>query len=353
MNKTYDIAIVGAGPAGALFARELSRMRSDLSIVLINGQTEEHKKPCGGLLAPDAQRVLAQFDLTLPKDILADPQFFAVETIDLATRCRRYYQRHYLNMDRYRFDCWLLSLVPDTVAVIAARVHDIQKEKDFILKLNGGEVRARFVVGADGGGSIVRRKLYGRMPKQYLAIQEWYENKGDRVPFYSCLFDPETSDSCSWTIHKDGCVVFGGAFEKIGCREAFARQKSRFETVSSITLGEPFKKEACLVTSPRHFSDLLCGGEGFFFIGEAAGMISASSYEGISSAFISARALAESFQHDDQPALVLKRYKKKTMPLRMKLGTKMVKRAILCSPFWRGVIMRSGILAVKKKSSDG
>ena len=40
-------------------------------------------KPCGGLISGDAQKALASFDMTLPKDVLVDPQIFAVKTIDL------------------------------------------------------------------------------------------------------------------------------------------------------------------------------------------------------------------------------------------------------------------------------
>jgi len=38
-------------------------------------------KPCGGLLSEDAQLSLARYDITLPKDVLVDPQIFAVKTI--------------------------------------------------------------------------------------------------------------------------------------------------------------------------------------------------------------------------------------------------------------------------------
>ena len=114
----YDISVIGAGPAGAIFARETALRCPDLKIILINGQDHKKTKPCGGLLAPDAQKALAGFNLTLPKSILADPQIFAVETIDLSTGITRYYQRHYLNMDRYRFDSWLVSLIPQNVHIV-------------------------------------------------------------------------------------------------------------------------------------------------------------------------------------------------------------------------------------------
>ena len=82
-KSVYDIAVVGAGPAGTVLVKELAGARPDLKIILIDGQSQKSAKPCGGLLAPDAQKLLARFDLVLPKSILEDPQIFAVETIDI------------------------------------------------------------------------------------------------------------------------------------------------------------------------------------------------------------------------------------------------------------------------------
>ena len=65
----YDAAIIGAGPAGATFARRLAQQSPELKILLLDAQDEGHKKPCGGLLAPDAQKTLAHFDLVLPKSV--------------------------------------------------------------------------------------------------------------------------------------------------------------------------------------------------------------------------------------------------------------------------------------------
>ena len=132
MEHIYDIAVVGGGPAGAVFVQDLATARPDLSIVLVDGQSPASAKPCGGLLAPDAQKLLARFDLVLPKSVLEDPQIFAVETIDIDQNLVRYYQRHYLNMDRYAFDQWLLSLVPSHVTIIKGRCKSVQKDADCI-----------------------------------------------------------------------------------------------------------------------------------------------------------------------------------------------------------------------------
>ncbi len=350
--EAYDIAVVGAGPAGAVFASELSKARPEYRIALIDGQSRETAKPCGGLLAPDAQKLLARFDLVLPKSVLEDPQIFAVETIDVEKRIVRYYQRHYLNMDRYAFDKWLLSLVPEKVAVCKGRCKEIKKDGELYrisVSCDGEEkeLLAKAVVGADGGGSVVRRTFFEPMRVQYVAIQEWFENNGQRLPYYSCIFDEKTSDSCSWTIHKGDYVIFGGAFKKQGCRKAFDRQKERLEEFIGSRFGEAVRTEACLVSSPRAMKDFCTGRGGVFLLGEAAGFISSSSFEGLSSAMYSAKLLADSFKDSASFEEVQKKYLKSTRRLRLKLRIKAVKRGILCSPFLRGIIMHSGIQSIE------
>ncbi len=347
--KHYDVAVIGAGPAGGFFARELSEREPKLRILVIDGQTEANKKPCGGLLAPDAQKLLAEMNLTLPNSILADPQIFTVETVDLGSGLMRSYQRHYLNMDRYRFDRWVLSMLPRKVSVVADRVKAIRREGGgFLLTLSGETVSAASVVGADGSASLVRRFLGRRSPLQYVSIQEWYPDVGQSAPYYSCIFDPQTSDSCSWTIRKDGYVIYGGAFAQKGCREAFSRQKARLEAFLGSSLGAPVRREACLVSSPRRPRDFDCGEAGIYLIGEAAGFISASSFEGISNAILSARSLADAYHEGKTHERILRCYRRGTRSQRVRLMLKAAKRAVLCSPLLRRIIMASGITSVKQ-----
>ena len=339
--KSYDIAVVGAGPAGSVFASCIGQR--GLRVLLIDGQSEDKPKMCGGLLAPDAQKVLTEMGLTLPKSVLADPQIFSVETADLCTGEVRHYQRHYLNMDRYAFDRWLLSLVPDTVEVIRGKCLDITQSDGYVLHTTCGDYHTKSVVGADGASSVVRRRFFKPLYR-YVSIQQTFEPL-DIMP-YSCIFDPKTGDSCSWTIRKEGKFIYGGAFEKKGCRQAYEEQKRRLESFVGKSFGEPIKTEACLVSSPRRFRDFVLGKGGVYLIGEAAGLISASSFEGISSAILSGRLLAEAFAEDN----VLASYRKKTLKLRLKLYTKIWKRRVLCSPLLRYLIMKSGVQSIRSLS---
>ncbi|MBQ9744946.1 MAG: FAD-binding protein [Clostridia bacterium] len=350
MNKHYNIVIIGAGPSGCIFASELYKSNKNYSIALIDGQTEENKKPCGGLLAPDAQKELTKLNLTLPKYILTDPQIFEVETIDLKSRIKKYYQRHYLNMDRYKFDKWLLSLIPEGVDVINDRCIYIRKsESIYNLKLkNGVEISCDYIVGADGGSSIVRRTLFPALTYRYTSIQEWFKCDKGLFPYYSCIFDPNTSDSCSWTIFKDDYIIYGGAFKTLDCKTRYEEQKKMVEEYIGYKFGKPERTEACMLSSPRKWKDFLCGRENAYLIGEAAGFISSSSFEGISSALASGKMLSLAFINSKKSKNILKLYKKYSFKLRIKLYLKTLKRKILCSPFLRFIIMKSGIKSIKK-----
>lgn len=350
-TNIYDIVVVGAGPAGSIFVSEIAKVRPDLKILIIDGQQLVSAKPCGGLLAPDAQKLLAKFDLVLPKSILEDPQIFAVQTIDVDQKLVRYYQRHYLNMDRYAFDQLLLSLIPSHVDVLKGRCGKIEKDSDLfniLIKLSDAEmqVTSRMIVGADGGGSTVRRTFFKPIRVQYVAIQQWFKFNGQRVPYYSCVFDSKTSESCSWTIHKGDYIIFGGAFKRKGCREAFDTQKSRLEEFLGNSFGDAVKTEACLVSSPRNVKDFLTGKENIFLLGEAAGFISSSSFEGLSSAMFSGKMLADAFESGGSCSDIQRRYKKSTRGLKCKLLLKSVKRVFLCNPFTRWIIMKSGINSI-------
>ncbi len=347
----YDIVIIGAGPAGSNLARLISK--NNKKILIIDGESEKNKKPCGGLLAPDAQKEFAHYNLVLPKDILVSPQIFSVKTIDLMSKQIKYYQRYYLNMDRYKFDKYLVSLIPKNIEKISGRVLEIKKENKYILKVNSNGmsrvIKSKIIIGADGCNSIVRRTFYKNDIMKYVAIQEWYKCKDASNSFYSCIFDKETSSSCSWLIHKDEYLIYGGAFDIDNSKERFLKQKDKLSKFLNINFKNPVKKEACLVYRPKKFSDFVTGKDGAYLIGEAAGFISASSFEGISSAIISSNILSKILNEYDDIKVITRLYKFRTIKLKIKLRIKVIKRWFMYTSFIRNIIMKLGFCSIHSR----
>ncbi|MBQ7104130.1 MAG: colicin M resistance protein CbrA, partial [Anaerotignum sp.] len=110
------------------------------------------------------------------------------------------------------------------------------------------------------------------------------------------------------------------------------------------------KTEACLVLRPSSFRDFCKGEKGIFFIGEAAGFISPSSLEGISSAIYSARDLSRVLNHPRGD--LNKRYWNKTLKIRIKIGLKLLKCPFMYNAFLRKLVLKSGLQSIKIEKSN-
>ena len=352
--KEYDVIIVGAGPAGSNFARLLDTQK--YRTLIIDG-SEDHDKVCGGLLSPDAQDILARYDLCLPKEILASPQLFSVRTIDLSNNLVRHYRRSYMNVDRKGLDSFFKSLIPPTVDNINGRCKRVTKtHSGYEIELVGGEILGcKWVVGADGASGNVRMSLFkDKELQKYVAIQQWFP-AGETNPYYSCIFDNETSSGCSWIFFKDGMLIFGGAFDLKNCREAFEEQKKKLVDegfVDSAVFIDPKKTEACLVSRPRLSRGIFRGKNGAFLIGEAAGLISPSSFEGISYALFSGEMLADAFNRYTSPKTsgIHRYYNRKTQKLKAKVAMRCIKRPFMYNKLLRKLVMKSGLTSIKIKT---
>lgn len=357
-DAVYDIAVAGLGPAGATLCRLLDpRFR----VIAFDRKasvpaTPGFRKPCGGLLAEDAQLALSRQGLALPNDVLANPQLFSVRTIDLCRKLERTYRRFYINMDRHKFDLWLKSLIPSGVEVHnEASVKTFSRESDGLWQIryfeNGEEksVRARTLVGADGAASLVRKTLFPKHKiRSYTAVQQWFKDN-QPAPLYACFFDERLTDCYGWAVSKDGELVFGAAFPRKNASQAYELLRERAKTFGFV-LENPLRTEACQVLRPERASDFKLGNpEGAFLLGEAAGFISPSSLEGMSYALDSAEKLAGIFNATSgkiRPAPLFEQYRAGTRKIRLKLLTKILKNPFMYNPQLRTLVMKSGITAI-------
>ena len=404
----YDIAIIGAGPAGATLARLIGRKYKVLLVdrrkFAESDDSSERGKCCGGLLAPDAQKMLSRLGLGLPKSVLVEPQLFVVRTIDIPRRSERYYQRFYINMDRREFDRWLVSMVPTCVERrFDCRFKDYEADADgfdITLTQNGRPVveRARMIVGADGASSLVQRQScragtpYLRANREahsshtkggtslskakgvetgattpftslrdvppnselaasnakahttYFSIQHWMESDPSQ-PFYSAIFDPEITDFYCWTIPKDELLLVGAALKpKDDTSAKFALLVERLRPFG-FRLGKVVRREGTFIMRPTRPDVLSTGSRGVALLGEAGGWISPSSAEGLSYAFHSALILSEVLR--DGIDGFERHYARAMRPLRWNLFAKRWKSRLIFNPTLRSLAMRSGLQSVK------
>jgi flavin-dependent dehydrogenase len=353
---TYDIAIAGSGPCGAILAMLLSKQ--GLKIIIIDKRNLDCEQPrsnkaCGGLLSPDAQRLMAKLDIDLPNAILVDPQLFSVKTIDLVTNAKRFYQRFYLNMDREKFDRYLVSLLPKNVTKkYSYMIKDIRYVNDaYELDLTGNGMNevipAKKLIGCDGAGSSVRRVFFSdvRMNvKEYFVIQEVYKSANNRSE-YCAIFDNSLTSYSGWAIPKNGTVTIGMAFLKgTDGEDRFNRLKNKL-TEQGFDLSDRIRREGSLLLRPCGYLKTYVRNNGTVFLaGEAAGYVSPSSAEGFSFAMNCAYALSQAF---NKGGSIERNYRSRMVPIKLKLFLKLFKVPFMYNQILRNVIMKLKIAAIK------
>lgn len=214
VDEHFDVAVVGAGPAGAVAALVLAR--GGARVALVDKATFPRDKACGDAIGPRAVALLR--DLGLEGDaeggaLLGDMVVVGPSGRRLRLPCFEGvdYPGHGLAIPRLRFDAWLAGKALDAGArAVTGRVESVGSGRDAapggqVVELAGGRrLRADVVVGADGSTSRVgeatglvdpRRVLWGFAVRVYLEesvalphIVLWEHEPRRVFPGYGWLF---------------------------------------------------------------------------------------------------------------------------------------------------------------------
>src|SRR5439155_27148743 len=152
--RLWDAVVVGAGPAGALAARELTRR--NLAVLLVDRASFPRWKVCGACLSPRALAILADIGLG---SLAADHHAVPLTALHLAT-CRRSATLALsgsVALSRESFDATLVqaaidagaAFLPETYATLAGRT---DRGRTVFLRQGARErmAGARIIVAADG-----------------------------------------------------------------------------------------------------------------------------------------------------------------------------------------------------------
>ncbi len=338
--KRYDVIVVGAGTAGCSAAIHLP---AGARALVIDRAGPEAERCCGGLMAHDAQSATARLGLELPAGVRVRPEPRDVRVTDLDSGRTQTYRRNYWNLDRPGFDCWLagraagraelryncglVSVRPDAGGLAVTLVSDHRQE----------EVGCAHLVAADGANSRVRRLLFGTRPAPRVAIAlQALLPPAAHVTNHEVLFSSVHTDFYAWLIPKPAGLLVGSAFAHK------ARARALFDDLLAVMAntyhlaGPALDRCSRPLFRPARRAELLAGGDRVLLCGEAAGLVSPSSGEGISFALESGAAAGAALA-DARPAAA---YARAFRPLAGRVARKFVKARVIFSPPLRRLALR-------------
>ncbi len=189
---SFDIIIVGAGPAGCAMAFSLKETK--LSVALIDKATFPRDKICGDALSSDvinqlhwmSEDFLDDFKQFSQKQPSNGVQFVSpsghVAELDYSNKRHKELPAGYVSK-RIDFDNFLFSKIKGQHNVTVfenCKVENIENKPDgAYLKTTHGDFKTQIVVGADGAHSIVEKQLTSNKidKKHYSAgLRCYYEN---------------------------------------------------------------------------------------------------------------------------------------------------------------------------------
>jgi len=303
-SETYRTVVVGAGPAGVLAALHAAEAGS---VLLVEQSSLPRSKSCGGMLHHHTLRTLSEYG-DVPRSIVVEPEHVNFRYHDWDRDIRRATSLEFLNVDRAGFDAWLLSLLPESVEVVAGcALKDLaQTESGVSALLKSGEegvsVSCENLVGADGARSQVRRSLGVASTATYVTLQDFVRLSGPLEPYFDCIYLRDIGDAFgyAYVVPKGEVAIVGSVFYP-----KTKRPGEKHDAVLAVlrkalpALGESVAREAAAALSVRSVDDVVPGAGRVLLAGEAGGFMSPTSGEGISYAVNSGRAAGRALAAGD------------------------------------------------------
>lgn len=325
--QNFDVVVVGGGPSGAASALKCSQLGFN-TLLVEKGKSDRHK-PCGGVIPTICINILGDLGLKIPTDVMCSPPTVGLFYVPPSGRRNGGHVKNYslLNVNRDRFDGWLRK----AAEVSGAR---ILHEAEFVnLERNGGinvsirtegrviKFSTRYLIGADGTFSVVRKQLYPNAGGEALTVlQECWLAEGDFGECFYAFFKGDITPTYGYVIPKDGLLIVGTGAPK-GHHTPVSMYIRRFKewlcrefAFNSISL-ERVEAAAIPYSSP------ICGEGNVILVGDAAGFCNPFSGEGIRLAIKSGIVAGEAVQqaersHEALSSLYIPRVKSLTKFIR-------------------------------------
>lgn len=328
---TFDIAIIGAGPAGATAALALGK--SGLRVALIDKSTFPREKVCGGAVATYVHKVLNTIDPALVQRYNEFNYRVDVDTCKLVAPNRKEINLTFsgsgMITSRTEFDNFLFKLaceLPNVTPFENFYVADIEVtgEQVVIVSKNGQTIHAKLVIGCDGSRSVVRRKLSTIKPDRNhhcIAARAYFKNvEGIPEKTFELHYRKDIDFGYLWIFpmpNRMANVGIGVHAKVLKGNGENLKEKLLGAIINDPSLSKRFLN-AEMVGSVEIF-DLPLGsrrlpisGNRFILCGDAASLIDPATGEGIGYAMVSGRYAgwhaAKCFEHNNFSASFMKEY---------------------------------------------
>lgn len=332
-SKTYDVIIVGAGPAGCACA--LTLRNANLKVALFDKKSFPRDKVCGDLIPGRAIKTLKTISPEFGNAFRSFKEKYR------SNKTRMFYGKRFVDFNwvgesytcaRMDFDNFLFSLVREnTITDIYENtsLSDVvvkQNEVSIRDKTNNIVYRSKVIIGADGAHSIVAKQLANRtLDRRHHvgSVRAYYSNVSNTSDDTSEVYlNKDLFPSYLWVFPLPGNktnVGFGMlssaiAEKKINIKTAF------YDFIAkSPVLSEKFKDATPIgdlegFGLPLGSRRVMISGDRFMLTGDAASLIDPISGDGIGNAMLSGKLAAEqiirSFEQQDFSAEFLSQYDK-------------------------------------------
>ena len=208
-DTSFDVLVVGAGPAGSIAALVLAR--GGARVALVDKAAFPREKACGDLVGPRGVQLLDDLDLVVPDAIEVGDMVVIGPTgrrVRLPSFAGRSYPDHAIAVARTTFDAFLRdAAIADGAIPLVGQAVDALRESSGIVGFalaDGTHLRANAIIGADGATSRVAeaagliehdRVMWGFAIRGYVdqpvdlpAIVFWEPSRWRALPGYGWLF---------------------------------------------------------------------------------------------------------------------------------------------------------------------